>query len=335
VTKRAVILGVGGMDGSHLADHLLAQGYSVVGVYRRSSVDNLSRIAHLQSTSSPAHLCDPTKLTLVQGDLTDTGCMASILAGVRPDELYNMADMDHVASSTHSPGYSLDVTGAAVGRLLEAVLRHSPNSRVFLPISALVFGRTPAPQVEDSPLDPLSPYACAKAMVLHLARYHREINKLWVTVGIFYNHDSVRRSPHYLAHELARKALAVVRGEGACLEVGNPRMLVSMGLAKEFVEHVHRVMQLSAPTDVCIGSHEAFSIGNLAAHALVTAGLKDTNPTHAVKTNHTLLRTGPQPTLFPRKHNLLERLTGRTVSGNALDVMTMLVDHYRKGATGG
>lgn len=323
MSKKTMVLGVGGMDGSHLTEQLLADGRTVVGVYRRSSVDNLARVAHLR---------DNTRLVLMQADLTDTAAVSGLLAGVRPDELYNMADMDHVAASTASPGYSLDVTGAAVGRLLEAVLAHTPATRVFLPVSALVFGRTWPPQHEGSPLDPLSPYACAKALVLHLARYHRTVNKLWVTVGIYFNHDSTSRSPHYLAHELARKALAVARGAATAVEVGDPEMHVSMGLAEEFMSITRRLMELDAPGDFCVGSPRSYSIGCLASHALRRAGLDGPNLSDKVKANRMLLRNGPQPTLFPREEGKLFTEAGRSPRHDALDVMDMLVDHYR-GAT--
>ena len=157
--KRALILGIGGQDGSYLADLLLSKGYEVTGLIRRSSVDNLVRIKHVLD-----------RITLIQGDLLDYGSLAHALEVTEPDELYNEADQDAVGWSRYVPSYNYDVTFKAVGNLLEIIRQRSPDTKVFQPASATMFQGSPSPQDESSPLTPMSPYACAKAGAYHLAR---------------------------------------------------------------------------------------------------------------------------------------------------------------------
>lgn len=318
MSKRAVILGVGGQDGSYMADLLVGKGYEVYGVHRRSSVDNLSRIQHLLKQG---------KVIPIQGDLLDAVRIPCILKDLQPDELYNLADMDHVGASWNSFGYSLDVTGAAVGRLLEAVRQYSPKTRVFQPVSALIFGREPPPQNEQSGTDPLSPYACAKTFAWDLCRMFRDVHGLWVGVGIYFNHDSKRRNPHYLAHELARKAIDAVSGKNnGVLTVGDPNMQVCMGHAPEFMDVTWRVMQLPQPDDYCVGSPKPYTIGQLADRALQCAAWEGKHEVKIVP-DPSLLRPGPQPALYP-DITKVHKATGWGPKQDAMDIIDMLVEHY-------
>jgi len=182
--KRALILGIGGQDGSYLAELLLEKGYKVHGMLRRSSTDNTRNIKHFMD-----------KVTLHQGDLADPLSVDRIIHEVDPHELYNEADQDNVGWSRSTPGYSVDITAGAVARLFESVRRMGFSEiKIFQPVSSTMFGEpTTWPQTEETPLNPMSPYACAKAHAFHLAKYYREKHGVFISTAILYNTCIVER----------------------------------------------------------------------------------------------------------------------------------------------
>jgi GDPmannose 4,6-dehydratase len=279
---KALILGIGGQDGSYLADTLLAEGCEVHGLARRSSVDNLVRIAHIRD-----------KVTIYYGDLLDVPSLHRVIAHVRPDELYNEADQDHVGYSFGTPCYSADTTMRAVGALLEIVQAVDPAIKVFQPLSATMFGDTPPPQDESTPFKPQSPYACAKVGAYHLCRYYRYTHGLHVTTAIMYNHDSPRRGPNYLMHQICRQALAVQRDDREAVVVGSLRMAIDIGRAQDYMTFVPTLLRISPPSDYVMGTGAAYSVGQLAGCALSALGM----PADRVREDPSLLRPGPQPQL--------------------------------------
>ena len=183
MTKRHLILGVGGQDGSYLAELLLERGTEVWGLHRRSSADNLWRL----------RLSDAINLVkLVCGDVCDLPSLENAVRECQPHVVWNMADQDNVDASFACPRQAVDVTYGGVANVLEVVKRRP--IRLFQPISATVFGRAPPPQNEVTTLDPQSPYACAKAAAWLLCKYYRECHATGVTCGVFFNHDSPRRA---------------------------------------------------------------------------------------------------------------------------------------------
>ena len=256
---KALIFGVGGQDGSYLADLLLDKGYEVHGVYRRTSVDNLWRVHHLR---------DSPKLTLHRGDIADLTSVAKILGDVLPDEIYNEADQDDLTWSYETPMQSMEVTAGAVAGLLEMTRRIVPSARFFQPVSATMFGSAPGPQTEETPLNPQSPYACAKACAYHLARFYRKTYGMFVSTGILYNHDSPRRGKGRLLGQLLNQAQEVKNETRKSVDVGYPDMLVDIGYAPEYVEASWRILKASAPDDFIICSPKTCSVGELASYAL-------------------------------------------------------------------
>lgn len=246
MSKRALVFGAGGQDGSYLAELLLSGGYEVHGTHRRSSVDNLMRVRHL--------LPNP-RLILYRSDLTDVASTQYVLRKVRPHEVYNTADQDHVGWSESCPGYSVAVTAGGVQTILDTMRDpHLSESRFFQPISATVFGgNAPAPQTVDTPLNPDSPYACAKAHAWHLCRYYRRKYGMFVSCGVFYNHDSPRRGPDYLLQKIAR-------GERL---TGDLSMPVDVGYAPEYVLAAWRMLQHPEPLDLLIGTGRPYRIKDL------------------------------------------------------------------------
>lgn len=318
MTKRALILGIGGMDGSHLADLLLEKGYCVHGLYRRSSSDNLWRIRHL--------LGPPAKVQLHQGDLCDPLSVRRVICDVYPDELYNMADQDHVGWSQATPGYSVQVTAGAVSDLLEVVRQTGPSIRVFQPVSATMFGMAPPPQNELTPLDPRSPYACAKAHAYHLCRHYRRDHGLYVACGIMFNHDSVRRGPDYLLHRICRQAAA----GGPVVLRGDLNLRVDVGHAPDYVEAAWRMLQQDEPDDFVIGTGSAWTIRELANQALHCANAGRPGSVNAEPGD---FRHGREPTLIADAEKARRALRWEPTCGVGF-VIARLVEHYqRKGLT--
>lgn len=253
---RALILGIPGQDGSYLADYLLTLGYEVHGLVRRSSTGNLRRITHILD-----------KVHLHKGDLCDGASVHRVLMNVRPEEVYNLADQDHVETSFETPDYNSDVTYAAVGRLLESVRLVCPRAKVFQACSATMFGIHPPPQNEETPHDPRNPYAVAKTGAYHLARFYRKHYGLSVSNGILFNHDSPRRGEDYLLHRIIRGCLRIHRGDpGHRIKLSHLDLRVDIGSAQEFVVGFHKILQLAQPTDVCIGTGFSPTISTMLTH---------------------------------------------------------------------
>ena len=260
--KKALILGITGQDGSYLADILLERGYTVHGMVRRSSTGNLRNIEH-----------NLGKITLHNGDMSDPLSIQRIIAEVMPDEIYNEADQDHVSFSYDTISYSGDITGSAVGRLLEIIKTTCKTAKVFIPLSATMFGNAPAPQNEETPFSPQSPYAVSKVTAYYWAKYYREHHGMFVTSAILYNHDSVRRAGDYLLHKIARQAIAVQRGQQETIELtGNLGLRVDIGFAKDYMLAAYYSLQQSIPASIMIGSGDAKPVFRLGFYALEAAG---------------------------------------------------------------
>ncbi len=280
---RALILGIGGQDGSYLADILLGRGYEVHGLHRRSSVNNLQRIEHIRD-----------RVTLHQGDITEPSSIFRVVRDTMPKEIYNVADQDHVGWSYNLPGYSLEVTAKAVGTTLEVIRELDRGIKFFQPCSATMFGNAPPPQDEDTPHNPQSPYACAKTAAYHIARYYRQVHRMFVSTAILYNHDSPRRSGNYLLHQICEDAWKVATTDKEKIRVGDPKMVVDIGYAKEYMEAVVDMMQLDKPTDVILASDgRVHTIKEIIKHCMLFLECKD----YTIVADTSLLRPGLQPTL--------------------------------------
>ena len=262
MSKTALISGIGGQDGSYLADILLAKGYEVHGLVRHSSCDNLWRLKHIKD-----------KLNLHRGDVTDMRSVMGTVATVNPDELYHMADQDNVGWSFSVPGVQIDVTYGGVQNVLESVLQVKKECKVFIPVSATMFGNAPPPQNEDTPLDPRSPYACAKAAAYHLARHYRRDHSMFVTCGIMYNHDSPRRGPDYLLQKICRAAkLADINDP---LIMGNLDLKVDIGYSPDYMDTAYKILQLDEPDDFVVSTEFGHPIRSMIAAAYLLNGVYD------------------------------------------------------------
>jgi len=268
MTQRALITGCGGQDGSFLCDLLLERGYEVHGIVRRSSLDNLARIAHCRD-----------KIILHQGDVTDASCLEGIIADVSPHEVYHEADQDSVGWSHVTPAYQVEVTVKATVHLLEACRVQCREARIFLPCSAMMFG-DPAftdltgMQDEQSPLNPQSPYGVAKCHVFYMGRMYRQRHDMFVANGILFNHDSERRSEHYLLHKICRGVKRIAAGQQHTLALGNLDGRVDVGYARDYMEAAIAMLQFKKPDDFVIATAQAHSVEDMVHFAFQRAGMK-------------------------------------------------------------
>ena len=216
-TKRALITGITGQDGSYLAELLLDKGYEVVGLARRSSTVTFERIAHIQD-----------RLTIETGDLLDEGSLITALSTHRPHEVYNLAAQSYVAASFTQPVLTGDVTALGVTRLLEAIRVVDPDIRFYQASSSEMFGNAAAPQDEGTPIAPSSPYGAAKAYAHFITVNYRERYGLHASSGIAFNHESPRRGHEFLTRKVARGVAAIKAGRPTSF-VGNAARRVATG----------------------------------------------------------------------------------------------------------
>jgi len=289
--KKALVLGVTGQDGSYLAEILLEKGYEVHGMVRRSATGNTRNIDHLIGDPQIFNRC----FFLCRGDLADPTSLHRIIASVRPDEIYNEADQDHVSWSYDMVAYSLDITGAAVGRLLEMIRQVDPGIRFFQPCSSNMFGLTDtATQNETTPFNPQSPYACAKVMAYYLVRYYRQVFGIHASTAIFYNHESPRRTPEYVTRKVTRSVARIASGRQDALVLGDLSSRIDWGYARDYMEAAWKILQMDRPDDFVIATGEAHSVKEWVDAAFSVAGLE---PGRYVRTDPALIRPGKTSTL--------------------------------------
>ena len=269
--KRALIFGVTGQDGSYLAEILLEKGYEVHGMVRRSATGNTRNIDHL---INDLKLFDH-RFFLHRGDLADPTSLYRIINTVRPHEIYNEADQDHVSWSFDMVGYSMDITGAAVGRILEIIKQIDTSIRFFQPCTSNMFGKTDtSPQTESTLFNPQSPYACAKVFAYHLTRYYREAFGIFASTGILYNHESPRRTEEYVTRKITKSVARIACGKQDKLILGDLSARIDWGYSKEYMETAWEILQLDNPDDFIIATGEEHSVKEFVDEAFTIVNLR-------------------------------------------------------------
>ena len=282
--KKALILGVTGQDGSYLADILLEKGYEVHGMLRRSATGNTKNIEHLIQNPELFN----RRFYLCRGDLADPTSLYRIIDSVRPCEVYNEADQDHVGWSYDMVGYSADITGAAVGRILEIIRQVDSSIRFFQPSTSNMFGQTESQyQSETTPFNPQSPYACAKTFAFYLTRYYRQTFGIFAATAILYNHESPRRTEEYVTRKITKSVARIAIGKQDKLILGDLSARLDWGYAREYMEAAWQMLQLDKPDDFIIATGEAHSVGAFVDEAFAVAKLK---PEDYVVSDQTLFR---------------------------------------------
>lgn len=265
----ALITGITGQDGSYLTELLLAQGYIVHGIVRRSSLFNRSRIEHLRS--------DPAiygqRLFLHYADLTDHTTLRRILQKVKPQELYHLAGQSHVGLSFEIPESTCEETGMATLALLEICRDLNPPPRFYHASSSEVFGSPDTfPQDENTPFRPVTPYGCAKAFATNLCSVYRASHGLPVCSGITYNHESPRRGESFVTQKIAATVARMAGGSHEVLELGNLDSARDWGYAREFVIAMQAALQQPKPDDYVIATGTATTVRAFARAAFEEAG---------------------------------------------------------------
>jgi GDPmannose 4,6-dehydratase len=260
MTKRALITGISGQDGSYLAELLLAKGYEVHGIVRRSSSFNRQRIDHLD------HGAD-SPLTLHYGDLSDAVGLVNLVRDVQPDEIYNLGAQSHVAVSFEVPDYTGEVTGLGAVRLLEAIHASGVNARFYQASSSEMFGAAPPPQSEDTPFHPRSPYASAKVFAYHTTVNFRESYDMFTVNGILFNHESPRRGENFVTRKITTAVARIAAGLQDQLHLGSLDPKRDWGYAPEYVEAMWLMLQHDKPGDYVVATGEAHSVREFCEHA--------------------------------------------------------------------
>jgi len=260
---RALITGITGQDGSYLAELLLDKGYEVHGAVRRSSTETHERIAHLRG-----------RIELHQADLLDQGSLMQLLQRARPHEIYNLAAQSFVPTSWSQPSLTGEFTALGVTRMLEAIRLVDPAARFYQASSSEMFGRVRvAPQNEETPFHPRSPYGVAKAYGHWITVNYRESFGIFAVSGILFNHESPRRGREFVTRHIAEGVARIKLGLEDGLELGNLDSRRDWGYAPEYVEAMWRMLQRDEPEDYVVGTGEQHSVREFAELAFAAADL--------------------------------------------------------------
>ena len=261
--KKALITGVTGQDGSYLAELLLAKGYEVHGMVRRSSEEKFERITHLRD-----------QVKLHQGDLLDQFSLAAILTQVQPDEVYNLAAQSFVPTSWNQPVLTGEFTALGVTKMLEAVRHTNPKVKFYQASSSEMFGRVlETPQTENTPFYPRSPYGVAKAYGHFITVNYRESFGLFAVSGILFNHESPRRGLEFVTRKISHGAAMIKRGLSKKLGLGNLDARRDWGFAGDHVDAIWRMLQQDKPEDFVIATNEAHTVREFVQLAFAHVGL--------------------------------------------------------------
>ena len=261
--KTALITGVTGQDGSYLAELLLSKGYRVLGMVRRTSLENFGRIAHIQSD-----------IELVTGDLLDQLSLINLLQKHQPDEVYNLGAQSFVPTSWDQPVLTGEFTALGVTRMLDAIRLVSPQSRLYQASSSEMFGKVrEVPQSETTPFYPRSPYGVAKVYGHYITVNYRESYNLYACSGILFNHESPRRGLEFVPRKVSYGVARIKAGLQSELRLGNLDAKRDWGYAGDYVKAMWLMLQAPAPDDYVIATGETHSVRDLVEVAFSHAGL--------------------------------------------------------------
>jgi GDPmannose 4,6-dehydratase len=259
----ALITGITGQDGSYLAEFLLAQGYTVIGMVRRSSTVTFERIKHIQDD-----------LIILQGDLHDQSSLVDVMEQYHPEEVYNLAAQSFVPVSWNQPVLTGEVTALGVTRLLEAIRLVNPKARFYQASTSEMFGKVrEVPQRETTPFHPRSPYGVAKVYAHWITVNYRESYDMFAVSGILFNHESPRRGLEFVTRKITYGAARIKLGKSNELRLGNLESRRDWGFAGDYVEAMWRMLQYNDPQDFVIGTGVTHSVRDFCELAFQRVGL--------------------------------------------------------------
>jgi GDPmannose 4,6-dehydratase len=268
--KVAFITGITGQDGSYLAELLLAKGYSVHGLVRRSSGSNLFRISHLCNTEEYQG-----RFFLHDGDLGDFSGLLRCIETIQPDEIYNLAAMSHVKTSFDIPEYTCDIDALGTLRILEAVRQQTPQTKFYQASTSELFGNIAiSPQNEHTPFHPRSPYGIAKLYAYWTTVNYREAYGIFACNGILFNHESPRRSAQFVTRKITLGVAQIARGGSDPILLGNLSAKRDWGYAKEYVEGMWLMLQQKHPEDFVLATGKTSSVKEFTTLAFQEIGIE-------------------------------------------------------------
>ena len=268
--KKALITGITGQDGSYLAELLLEKGYEVHGIIRRHSTICTERIDHLYDDESLQG-----RFFLHYGDLTDSCNLTALIQNIRPDEIYNLAAQSHVAVSFEVPEYTAETTGVGTIRLLDAIYQSGVDCKFYQASTSELFGGLPgtAPQNEDTPFYPKSPYGAAKLYSYWITVNYRESYNMFACNGILFNHESPRRGETFVTRKVTIAVAKILAGRQEKLSLGNLNAKRDWGYAGDYVEGMWRIMQCKTPGDYVLATNETHTVREFVECAFDRVGI--------------------------------------------------------------
>jgi len=267
MSKKALITGINGQDGSYLAEFLINKGYEVWGILKRNSVAE-NQTARLNEIY-PA-------LKLEYADLTDLASLIRVISKTQPDELYNLAAQSHVRISFDQPLYTANATAIGALNILEAVRMVSPNTKVYQASSSEMFGNSidnDGYQRETTPMNPVSPYGCSKVFAYNISRNYRHSYNMFVSNGILFNHESPRRGTNFVTNKVCKEAVKIKLGLSNELKLGNLDATRDWGHAKDYVKAMWEILQLDKPDDFVCATGVSHSVRELVNYVFTRLGL--------------------------------------------------------------
>ena len=267
--KTALITGVNGQDGSYLAEFLLAKGYEVHGLIRRSSSFNTQRVEQIYHDPHESGV----RFRMHYGDLSDSGSLINLIRELEPDEIYHLGAQSHVKVSFEVPEYTADSTGMGTIRMLEAIRASGVSTRFYQASSSEMYGAAPPPQNEETPFHPRSPYGVSKVFAFWSAVNYREAYGTFASNGILFNHESIRRGETFVTRKISRAVARIKAGMQDKLYLGNLDASRDWGYAPEYVEAMWMILQQDEPEDFVIATGEAHTVREFVELAFDRVGL--------------------------------------------------------------
>jgi GDPmannose 4,6-dehydratase len=316
--KKALITGINGQDGSYLAEFLIEKGYDVYGILKRNSVAE-NQTARLNNVYD--------KITLEYADLTDMSSLVRVIQKIMPDEIYNLAAQSHVRISFDQPIYTANVTGLGTLNLLEAVKLIKSNTKIYQASSSEMFGNSidlDGFQRENTPLNPVSPYGCAKVFSYNICRNYRNSYGMFISNGILFNHESPRRGTNFVTNKVCKESVKIKLGLSNELRLGNLEATRDWGHAKDYVKAMWEILQLDKPDDFVCATGVSHSVRELCEYVF---GKLELDWTKYVKQDEKFLRPEELHDLKGDSSKLV-KITGWTHDYTFESMLDEMIDYW-------